>query len=220
MIFAGGTTTCIVPIWVHHQFSLKCVSWPQSACSVLSASSRRRPFHLPDDAKPLRIPANFPVGRRRRGRRYGTRSFLLYPPTTQFLYFQEDRFGEVGQCFQAVRVRGHPPRCILTFGRRWTESIAQKMKRKKKTEDLNARKEIWRSVFEPYVPPGHGDLGYVSRHHTPETSDLTARPAQTKTLDHQPPMSQAEFDASVTSTLSLSHSLSFTAWYKVSGRLF
>ena len=35
---------------------------------------------------------------------------------------------------------------------RWTESIAQKVKRKKKVED-NSRKEIWRSVFEPqYVP--------------------------------------------------------------------
>ena len=90
---------------------------------------------------------------------------------------------------------------IPTLGCRWTESIAQKMKRKKKTEDLNARKEVWRSVFEPYVPPSHGDLGYVSYHPTPEASDLTDLPAQTKTLDHRPPMSQAEFDASVTSTL-------------------
>jgi hypothetical protein len=72
-----------------------------------------------------------------------------------------------------------------------------KMKRKKKTEDSNARKEIWRSVFEPYVPPIHGDLGYVSYYSTPETSRLTEHPPQTKTLDHRPPMSQAEFDASV-----------------------
>ncbi|KAF9650860.1 hypothetical protein BDM02DRAFT_3092313 [Thelephora ganbajun] len=67
--------------------------------------------------------------------------------------------------------------------KRWTESIAQKMKRKKKTEDLNARKEIWRSVFEPYIPP--------------RTPELTAHSMQTKTLDHRPPMSQAEFDALV-----------------------
>lgn len=37
---------------------------------------------------------------------------------------------------------------------RWTESIAQKVKRKKKTPD-HSRKHIWRSVFEPAVtgPP-------------------------------------------------------------------
>ena len=75
------------------------------------------------------------------------------------------------------------------------------MKRKKKTEDSDACKEIWRSVFEPYVPPSHGDLGYVSHYFTPESSLLTEHPAQTNTLDHRPPMSQAEFDASVASTL-------------------
>ena len=32
---------------------------------------------------------------------------------------------------------------------RWTESIAQKMKRKKKVEDIHVRKEIIRSVFDP-----------------------------------------------------------------------
>ena len=31
---------------------------------------------------------------------------------------------------------------------RWTESIAQKVKRKKKVED-NSKKGIWHSVFEP-----------------------------------------------------------------------
>ena len=86
------------------------------------------------------------------------------------------------------------------LGCRWTESIAQKMRRKKKREDSDARKEVWRSVFEPYVPPSHGDLGYVSCHPTPETSDLTDHPPQTKTLDHRPPMSEAEFDTSVAST--------------------
>ncbi len=32
---------------------------------------------------------------------------------------------------------------------RWTESIAQKMKRKKKVEDIHVKKEIIRSVFDP-----------------------------------------------------------------------
>ena len=32
----------------------------------------------------------------------------------------------------------------------WTESIAQKVKRKKKTPD-HSRKQIWRSVFEPTI---------------------------------------------------------------------
>ena len=45
---------------------------------------------------------------------------------------------------------------------------SSRMKRKK-TEDSNARKEIWKSVFEPYVPPSHGDLGcellsYLTEH--------------------------------------------------------
>lgn len=34
---------------------------------------------------------------------------------------------------------------------RWTESIALKVKRKKKVEDYS-RKEIWQSVFEPCAP--------------------------------------------------------------------
>ena len=75
------------------------------------------------------------------------------------------------------------------------------MRRKKKREDSNARKEVWRSVFEPYVPPSHGDLGYVSCHPSPETSDLTDHPTQTKTLDHRPPMSEAEFNTSVAPTV-------------------
>ena len=93
------------------------------------------------------------------------------------------------------------------------------MKRKGKTEDLDARKEIWRSVFEPYVPPSHGDLGYVSYYPTSETSRLIKDRTQTKTLDHRPPMSQAEFDVLVTSNLSFPRSLRPTAWFKVSGRL-
>ncbi|KAF8161071.1 phosphatidylinositol 3 and 4-kinase-domain-containing protein [Crassisporium funariophilum] len=59
--------------------------------------------------------------------------------------------------------------------KRWTESIAQKVKRKKKTTD-HSRKQIWRSVFEPMVfgVPSSGSV---------------------KTLDHKRPMSQADFDA-------------------------
>ena len=95
-----------------------------------------------------------------------------------------------------------------------------KTKRKKRTEDLNARKEIWRSVFEPYVPPSHGDLGYVSCYSTPETSHLTDHPAQTKTLDHRSPMSQAEFDASVASTPSLSRNSLPAVWSEELKRLF
>lgn len=62
--------------------------------------------------------------------------------------------------------------------KRWTESIAQKVKRKKKVEDYS-RKEIWQSVFEPCASPfavGSGSESMV------------------KTLDHKPPMSQATFD--------------------------
>ena len=95
-----------------------------------------------------------------------------------------------------------------------------KMKRRKKSEDLNARKEIWRSVFDPYVPPSHGDLGYVSYYSTPETSHLIEHRTQTKTLDHRPPMSQAEFDALVTSSLKFPYNLCPAAWFKVSKRLF
>ncbi|KAF8798733.1 hypothetical protein BYT27DRAFT_7202857 [Phlegmacium glaucopus] len=59
--------------------------------------------------------------------------------------------------------------------KRWTESIAQKVKRKKKTPD-HSRKQIWRSVFEPTIFAA-SNLGLV------------------KTLDHKRPMSQADFDA-------------------------
>ncbi|KAF8629679.1 hypothetical protein AX17_005615 [Amanita inopinata Kibby_2008] len=64
--------------------------------------------------------------------------------------------------------------------KRWTESIAQKVKRKKKVAK-HARKQIWRSVFEP----------------TP-TSPLTFD-CPVKTLDHKPPMTQAEFEELVLS---------------------
>ncbi|CAL1707082.1 unnamed protein product [Somion occarium] len=59
--------------------------------------------------------------------------------------------------------------------KRWTESIVQKVKRKKKVED-NSRKEIWRSVFDPPV------------------TALTVDNAPIKTLDHKPSMSKEDFD--------------------------
>lgn len=53
----------------------------------------------------------------------------------------------------------------LTRVFRWTESIAQKVKRKKKVEDYS-RKEIWQSVFEPCAP--HFAIG--------SGSDITVSP--------------------------------------------
>ncbi|KAH9998443.1 phosphatidylinositol 3 and 4-kinase-domain-containing protein [Russula compacta] len=61
--------------------------------------------------------------------------------------------------------------------KRWTESIAQKIKRKKKVEDIHVKKEIIRSVFDP-----------------PSVS-TTASGGIIKTLDHKPPMTQEEYDA-------------------------
>ncbi|EKM54262.1 uncharacterized protein PHACADRAFT_174771 [Phanerochaete carnosa HHB-10118-sp] len=59
--------------------------------------------------------------------------------------------------------------------KRWTESIAQKVKRKKKVED-KSRKEIWHSVFAPQIEP------------VPTDNDIPI-----KTLDHKPPMMHADF---------------------------
>ncbi|KAH8119500.1 phosphatidylinositol 3 and 4-kinase-domain-containing protein [Phellopilus nigrolimitatus] len=60
--------------------------------------------------------------------------------------------------------------------KRWTENIAQKVKGKKKVELDDSRKEIMRSVFDPpilaHIPP----------------------PPVVKTLDHGPPMTQADYD--------------------------
>lgn len=80
-------------------------------------------------------------------------------------------------------VRAHKPghidlRKLDNAFKRWTESIAQKVKRKKKVEDYS-RKEIWQSVFEPCAPPSAIGSG----------SEFMV-----KTLDHKPPMSQATFD--------------------------
>lgn len=76
--------------------------------------------------------------------------------------------------------RGHRPGNI-DLGKldhafkRWTESIAQKVKRKKKVED-HSRKEIWHSVFAPQIDPVPSDEIIV------------------KTLDHKPPMTKEDFN--------------------------
>ncbi|KAM5530963.1 hypothetical protein V8D89_015370, partial [Ganoderma adspersum] len=62
--------------------------------------------------------------------------------------------------------------------KRWTESIAQKVKRKKKVED-NSKKDIWHSVFEPQYIPSGVPTGPV------------------KTLDHGPPMAASNFEGYV-----------------------
>ncbi|KAH9931138.1 phosphatidylinositol 3 and 4-kinase-domain-containing protein [Epithele typhae] len=62
--------------------------------------------------------------------------------------------------------------------KRWTESIAQKVKRKKKVED-NSKKDIWHSVFEPQYVASNTYGGLV------------------KTLDHKPPMTAADFEVYV-----------------------
>ncbi|CCM05705.1 uncharacterized protein FIBRA_07937 [Fibroporia radiculosa] len=62
-----------------------------------------------------------------------------------------------------------------TAFKRWTESIAQKVKRKRRVED-NSRKEILHSVFEPPV------------------AALNIYDDTVKTLDHKPPMTRADFD--------------------------
>ncbi|KAI0341916.1 hypothetical protein BDW22DRAFT_1331270 [Trametopsis cervina] len=65
-----------------------------------------------------------------------------------------------------------------TAFKRWTESITQKVKRRKKVDD-KSRKEIWHSVFAPHI-----EVTYVDD--TPP-----------KTLDHKPPMSKVDFRINV-----------------------
>ncbi|GBE81198.1 Phosphatidylinositol 4-kinase lsb6 [Sparassis crispa] len=59
--------------------------------------------------------------------------------------------------------------------KRWTESIAQKVKRKRKVEHYS-RKPIWHSVFGPPITAFPVENGPV------------------KTLDHKPPMAQEDYD--------------------------
>ncbi|EJD03291.1 uncharacterized protein FOMMEDRAFT_156678 [Fomitiporia mediterranea MF3/22] len=97
--------------------------------------------------------------------------------------------------------------------KRWTESIAQKVKGKKKVQSDDSRKEILRSVFEPQIPA------------------QLPPPTVVKTLDHNPPMSQADFDKIVMSVqkaisegihpkmISKGSSGSYFARAKVDGRI-
>ncbi|EIW83022.1 hypothetical protein CONPUDRAFT_52541 [Coniophora puteana RWD-64-598 SS2] len=61
--------------------------------------------------------------------------------------------------------------------KRWTDSIAQKMKRNKKGIRDHSRREIWQSVFE-----------------APQNIPPLPSSEESQTLDHQPPMTQAVFD--------------------------
>ncbi|KAF5348627.1 hypothetical protein D9758_006851 [Tetrapyrgos nigripes] len=67
-----------------------------------------------------------------------------------------------------------------TAFKRWTESIAQKVKRKKKKAAEHSKKQIWKSVLEPTISPSGPSLPL-------------------KTLDHNPPMTQEQYDAVVKS---------------------
>ncbi|KAG6917823.1 hypothetical protein DXG01_000883 [Tephrocybe rancida] len=68
--------------------------------------------------------------------------------------------------------------------KRWTESIAQKVKRKKKAGPNHERRTIWHSVFEPQVVI------------------VSLLQGNVKTLDHKPPMMQATYDSIVQSVKS------------------
>ncbi|KXN90620.1 Phosphatidylinositol 4-kinase lsb6 [Leucoagaricus sp. SymC.cos] len=68
--------------------------------------------------------------------------------------------------------------------KRWTESIAQKVKRKHKKKQEHSKKQIWKSVFEPQVLGG------------------SIPDVQVKTLDHKPPMTQEVFESLVQSVKS------------------
>ncbi|KAH7888822.1 phosphatidylinositol 3 and 4-kinase-domain-containing protein [Phlebopus sp. FC_14] len=103
---------------------------------------------------------------------------------------EEDEIGTGEQDTSAKPTRGRTSRRSQKPGhidlskldnafKRWTESIAQKVKRKKKVED-HSRKEIWQSIFDPYISGTHG---------LPEGTVFAV-----KTLDHNPPMTQALFD--------------------------
>ena len=64
---------------------------------------------------------------------------------------------KLDNAFKRLVCKHRPFGGYLTSGR-WTESIAQKVKRKKKTAETHSRKHIWRSVFEPAATglPGSG----------------------------------------------------------------
>ncbi|KAF7376140.1 hypothetical protein MSAN_00028900 [Mycena sanguinolenta] len=85
------------------------------------------------------------------------------------------------------RPRGRPRRprmgsvdlsSLDTAFKQWTQAIASRLKLQRKKPDGPSKKKIWRSVFEP--------VGFPFP---------IVEPAFVKTLDHKPPMTQAEFDA-------------------------
>ncbi|KAJ3845446.1 phosphatidylinositol 3 and 4-kinase-domain-containing protein [Lentinula raphanica] len=109
-----------------------------------------------------------------------------YQPLSQSIDETEDVdvTEELPQPSRGLRRPGRPGHIDLTkldnAFKRWTESIAHKVKKRKKKSTEHSKREIWRSVFEPTV------VGSVTE-------------GMVKTLDHKPPMTQAEFDALVQS---------------------
>ncbi|KAF8658260.1 hypothetical protein AX16_002036 [Volvariella volvacea WC 439] len=86
---------------------------------------------------------------------------------------------------------------------RWTESIAQKMKRKKKESPEQLKKPIWRSVFEPqYQLLSIPTEPVIALRQAQAIGFLANNLVQVKTLDHKPPMTQVEYDALVQSVKS------------------
>jgi len=76
---------------------------------------------------------------------------------------------------------------------RWTESIAQKMKRRKKVED-HSRREIWQSVFDPSPSMGESASYMVRLGTLSSFASSTSCILQVKTLDHKLPMTQVAYD--------------------------
>ncbi|KAJ3536471.1 hypothetical protein NM688_g6831 [Phlebia brevispora] len=106
-----------------------------------------------------------------------------YQPLAQ--HVDDDNDGDVGDVLpppatasRGLRRAQRPGHIDLskldTAFKRWTESIAQKVKRRKKVED-NSRKEIWHSVFAPHIEA------------------MMIDEAPIKTLDHKPPMTKEDF---------------------------
>lgn len=106
-----------------------------------------------------------------------------YQPLAQSIDEEEDVAESLHTTSTRTLQRSHRPAKIDLSKldnafKRWTESIAQRVKRKKKVED-NSKKEIIQSIFGPPVVPQPSASGLI------------------KTLDHKPPMTQADFEAIV-----------------------
>jgi hypothetical protein len=82
---------------------------------------------------------------------------------------------------------------MMVLRNRWTESIAQKVKRKKQPPE-HTRKQIWRSVFEPTIPPVPTH-GFVRRNLFCTAMAVDIPRIQSKTLNHNAPMTDDDFDA-------------------------